>query len=232
MHTLTHYRLCPKSRALRLAVAEVALDVSLVEQEPWAIGAQFLALNPAGELPVLEIDQGPVLCGLYAAAEYVSCDLATSEQQPAPSLHLFGRDAEERAEVRRLVDWFVNKMERDVTGELLFEKVYARKSSGAAQSPNSDVLRIARSNLKYHMSYISFLADQRPWLAGEEMSFADLAASAHVATLDYLDEIDWAAYPVAKVWYQRMKSRPAFRDLLADRIPGMPPPERYADLDF
>ncbi|HZY20786.1 MAG TPA: glutathione S-transferase family protein, partial [Beijerinckiaceae bacterium] len=36
----------------------------------------------------------------------------------------------------------------------------------------------------------------------------------------------------AKDWYARVKSRPAFRAVLADRVPGMTPASHYADLDF
>ena len=232
MHKLTHYRLCPRSRSLRIAAGELDVALDLVEQEPWAIGPAFLALNPAGELPVLEVESGPILCGVYAAAEYLCCDLEKTSDTQSPALHLFATDAEERAEVRRLADWFHNKLDREVTRELLFEKLYARMAPDNSQSPNPEILRIARANLRYHLGYISYLADQRSWLAGDALSFADIAAASHLASLDYLGEVGWEDYPVAKSWYQRLKSRPAFRSILADRVPGTPPPEAYSNLDF
>jgi glutathione S-transferase len=64
------------------------------------------------------------------------------------------------------------------------------------------------------------------------MSFADLAAAGHLSSIDYLGEIPWEAYPAAKAWYARLKSRPSFRSLLADRTPGIVPAPVYADLDF
>ncbi len=232
MHRLTHYRLCPRSRSLRLAAGELGLTLEASEQEPWAIGPEFLALNPAGELPVLEIPNGPILCGVYAAAEFVCSDIELVSDSHSPALTLFATDPEDRAEVRRLTDWFHNKLDREVTRELLFEKLYARMTSDGAQGPNPEILRVARANLKYHLSYICYLADHRPWLAGDHLSFADLAAAGHISALDYLGEVPWAGYPIAKDWYQRLKSRPAFRPLLEDRVPGMPPPASYADLDF
>jgi len=232
MHRLTHYRLCPRSRSLRLAAGELGITLDQVEQEPWSIGPQFLSLNPAGELPVLEIQNGPILCGIYAAAGYVCCDLEKTDDRQSPALQLFAKNSEDRAEVRRLTDWFHNKLDREVTRELLFEKLYARKAKNADQGPNPEILRIARANLKYHLSYISYLADLRTWLAGDELTFADLAAAGHLSALDYLGEVPWADYPVAKAWYQRLKSRPAFRTLLEDRVPGMPPVSPYVDLDF
>jgi glutathione S-transferase len=82
------------------------------------------------------------------------------------------------------------------------------------------------------LSYIGYLADQRRWLAGDELSFADIAAAAHLSTLDYLGDVSWDEHATAKAWYARMKSRPSFRPVLADRLPGVPPPAAYANLDF
>ncbi len=76
------------------------------------------------------------------------------------------------------------------------------------------------------------LADHRSWLAGEELSIADLSAAAHLSVIDYLGDIPWTDFPVAKLWYQRIKSRPSFRPLLGDTLRGMPASASYADLDF
>jgi glutathione S-transferase len=151
------------------------------------------------------------------------------EEEPFP---LLPGDRAQRAETRRLIDWFNGKFHREVTQELLQEKVYNRLQPGATATPDVDFLRAIRTNLRYHMSYISYLADHRRWLAGEELSFADLAAAAHLSSVDYLGEVPWEEYAVAKVWYARLKSRRAFRTILADRVAGSLPSAHYADLDF
>jgi len=231
MHKLTHFRLCPLSRSVRIALAEVEIAVELVEERPWEWRPAFLALNPAGELPVLEIERGPILCGAYAISEYLAEELKRSfkDGRAAP---LFPGSRENRAEIRRLVDWFHGKLNREVTRELLDERLYGHLKSGSGHAPDADILRAIRSNLRYHLSYLNYLAHQRPWLAGEEMSFADFAAAAHLSSIDYLGEVPWDDYSVAKSWYARLKSRPAFRSILADRMPGAPPSNSYADLDF
>ena len=145
---------------------------------------------------------------------------------------MFPGSAEQRAEVRRLVDWFHGKMHREVTQELLSEKLYTRLGQQGQHAPDTAVLRAIRANLRYHMSYIGHLADRRTWLAGEELSFADMAAAAHLSCADYLGEVPWEDFVAVKTWYARIKSRRAFRGLLADRLPGAPPPVVYADLDF
>lgn len=228
---LTQYRLCPRSRSIRLALAEFGIEVVLADDAPWELRQNFLALNPAGEFPVLEMSKGLVLCGVYSISEYIAEEVQATASGVRPP-DLFPGNREERAEVRRLVDWFHGKFDREVSRELLIEKIYQRMRSTGPVPPDAEILRAVRANLRYHLSYVSYLADSRRWLAGDDMSFADLAAAAHISTVDYLGEMLWDDFPPAKAWYQRIKSRPSFRALLADRIPGTAPPLAYTDLDF
>jgi glutathione S-transferase len=228
---LTHYPLCPLSRTVRLALGELEIDVALTEERPWEWRAQFLALNPSGELPVLELDGVAPMCGAYAICEYLGDGLRRMSSD-RPPVHLIPGTREDKAEIRRLVDWFHRKFDREVTRDLLDEKVYVTLAGQASPAPNLEILRATRMNLRYHMSYLSFLADQRRWLAGDELSLADLAAAAHLSIADYLGEVPWDEHVAAKGWYQRLKSRRSFRPLLADRVPGLPPPLAYTDLDF
>jgi glutathione S-transferase len=101
-----------------------------------------------------------------------------------------------------------------------------------AAEPNSSAIRAGYQNIRYHLDYIGWLAERRKFLAGERYSLADIAAAAHISTLDYMGDVPWDAHPRAHEWYARIKSRPAFRPLLADHLPGSPPPAHYADLDF
>ncbi len=228
--TLWHFAFCPSSRSIRLAMAELGLSFELEEERVWEWRPGFVAMNPAGELPVAAFANGLVVAGAYAISEYL--DETFDALAGKAGFALFPGSAAERAEVRRLVDWFHGKMSRDVTREALNEKVYSRVVPGALGAPDPGVLIALRENLRYHLSYVDHLADQRNWLAGDELSFADLAAGAHLSVLDYLDEIGWERWPAAKSWYQRLKSRPSFRPLLAERLPGLSPPTCYADLDF
>ncbi len=232
MSTLTHYRLCPFSRSIRLALSELDIGFEMQEEQPWDWRPQFLALNPSGDLPVLQLNDGLVIAGAYAVSEYLGeiVRRAPPEDRPAD---LFPGSGDDRAEVRRVVDWFHGKLDREVTREMLRERLHVRiRPDHAQQPPDPEMLRALRANLRYHMSYIGYLSDQRQWLAGDVMSFADLAAASHLSCLDYLGEIPWESYPAARQWYQRIKSRPSFRPLLADRVPGVAPPRHYADLDF
>ncbi len=231
MHRLTHFRLCPHSRSIRLLLAELSLNFELIEERPWEYREELLAMNPAGELPVLAIEGGPILCGSYAISEYVAEEIKSSPRD-GHAVPVFPGSRDERAEARRLVDWFHGKLNREVTREMLEEKVYRGYRADGGSAPDAAILRAIRANLRYHMSYVGYLADQRRWLGGDDLSFADLAAAAHLSTLDYLGEVPWDDYPAARLWYARVKSRPAFRPLLGDRISGVAAPMHYADLDF
>lgn len=235
MHRLWHFRLCPHSRAIRIALSELNVAFTLSEERPWEWRQAFLALNPAGELPVLECSDGPVICGFYAISEFIAEEVSVNPSAAISGLpppQLFPGNREQRAEVRRLVDWFLIKMQREVSREMISERVHARATSGEAHTPDANVLAACRTNLRYHLSYIAFLAYQRRWLAGDAMSFADIAAAAQLSCLDYLGEVPWAEHPNAKEWYARVKSRPAMRAVLAERVPGVPPPLHYTNLDF
>lgn len=222
MRTLYHLWLNPFSRKVRLALGEKGMDFELKVEKVWERREGFLRLNPAGEVPVLVEEDGTALSGASAICEYLD------EIQPSPPL--LGGSPLERAEVRRLCQWFDQKFNEEVTANLVEQKVM-RRFLGLG-SPDSNAIRAGLSNIKHHLDYITFLVERRDWLAGDAISLADLSASAHLSTVDYLGDISWNMYPSAKDWYARIKSRPSFRALLHDMIPGVPPPSHYANLDF
>jgi glutathione S-transferase len=222
MRHLHHFSLQPFSRTLRIALREKNLDFELVEERPGDRREELLRLNPSGEVPVLVEPDGAAYADCQAIAEYLE------ETYPEPTL--IGRTPSARAEVRRLVAWFDRKFDREVTSRLLDEKIMKRLVRSG--QPDSNAIRMASANLHIHLEYIAWLADRRTWLAGDHFSLADIAASAHISIVDYLGDVPWEAHPEAKDWYARVKSRPSFRPLLADHLPGAPPPRHYADLDF
>jgi glutathione S-transferase len=223
MRLLYHLWLSPSSRKIRLVLQEKNLDFTMQVEKTWERRPEFLALNPAGEVPVLIEPDGAVLADAGAIAEFL--DETYREKL------LLGLNPADRAEVRRLVAWFDGKMNREVTEPLVGEK-FMKRFLGFGE-PDSSVIRAAKANLRYHLDYIAYLTERyRGWLAGDYFSLADITAAAHLSALDYLGDIAWDEYETAKEWYARVKSRPSFRSILADRIPGAPPPKHYADLDF
>ncbi|MGJ3262367.1 MAG: glutathione S-transferase family protein [Salinarimonas sp.] len=230
MAKLHHYPLCPQSRFARLALGELGQEVDLVEERPWERRDAFLALDPAGQTPVLVADDGLVVPGAAVLAEW----LDETRGAGAAERRLMPEDPAARVEVRRLMGWFLGKFWDEVTGYLVNEKIYKRFVPRAAGGgpPDMASIRAARANVRYHLRYVGFLAQRRNFLAGDALTYADLAAAAHISCVDYLGDAPWAEDEAARTWYARVKSRPSFRPLLADKVPGMAPADSYADLDF
>ena len=229
MAILHHYPFCPQSRFIRLVLAEIGMESETVEERPWERRPEFLATNPAGTTPVLRDGQLDVP-GAAVIAEY----LDETRGLGLNGRRLLPEGPSERVEVRRLLDWFLVKFHDEVSGYLVTEKIYKRfmPSNGGGGAPDMAAIRAARTNVRYHLKYIGYLVATRNWLAGDHLTYADLAAAAHLSAADYLGDVPWDEDDSAKAWYARVKSRPAFRALLADRVPGMAPPAHYADLDF
>ena len=221
MIRLYHAPLSPFCRKVRLSLAEKKLDVELVEEKYWEASMDFLRMNPAGKVPVLKID-GLTLAESAAICEYIE------EKHPDPSL--MPNDPAARHEVRRLVGWFDDKFHREVTEKLLYERVNKKITGGGY--PDSRNVKDGAKAIKFHLGYMEWLLDQRRWMAGDQMTLADFAGAAHLSALDYISDVNWNLSTSVREWYAKIKSRPAFRSILADHVPGFPPPPHYADLDF
>ncbi len=221
MNRLFHMPLSPYCRKVRLSLAEKKIEVELVEEKYWEQDADFMRRNPAGKVPVLKLD-GMTMAESAPICEYLE------EVYPTPSL--MPKDPKERFEVRRLVGWFDDKFHQEVTSKLLYERVN-KKVMGLGY-PDSKAIKAGARKIKFHLDYMGWLLDQRRWLAGNQMSLADFAAAAHLSSLDYISDVDWNRNENVKDWYAKIKSRPAFRSILADQVSGFPPPVHYTDLDF
>ncbi|WP_171133776.1 MULTISPECIES: glutathione S-transferase family protein [unclassified Ruegeria] len=221
MARLFHVPLSPYCRKVRLSLAEKKIEVELVEERYWEQDPDFLRRNPAGKVPVLRLD-GQIMSESTAICEYIE------ETRPEPPL--MPKTPEARFEVRRLVGWFDDKFHHEVTANLLYERVN-KKVTGQGY-PDSKNVKAGAKAIKYHLDYMAWLLDHRRWLAGDQMTLADFAAAAHLSALDYISDVDWNRSSAVKDWYAKIKSRPAFRSILADQVPGFRPPPHYADLDF
>jgi glutathione S-transferase len=222
MRVLYHLPLSPYCRKVRVVLAEKRLPFELRLEKAWERRAEFMELNPAGTVPCLIEENGLVIPDSAVICEYL--DEAYQESS------LMGRTLAERIEVRRLVAWFDTKFASEVTQNLYGEKYLRRLTKRG--NPDTNAIRTGYIALRYHLDYIGWLAETRKWLGGAGLSMADFAAAAHLSTLDFIGELDWSISPAAKDWYARMKSRPSFRGILADRVAGTIPPSHYADLDF
>ena len=222
MRVLYHLPLSPFSRKVRLVLAEKRLPFELRVEKVWERRPDYLEMNPAGTVPTLQEDNGMVIPDSGVICEYLD--------EAYPDTSLMGHTLAERVEVRRLTAWFDGKFATEVTNNLLGEK-FMRRLAGRG-NPDPSAIRTGYTALRYHLQYLGWLAETRKWLAGSALSLADFAAAAHLSSLDFIGDVDWNLSAAAKDWYARMKSRPSFRGVLNDRVPGATPPAHYADLDF
>lgn len=222
MRTLFHLWLHPFSRKVRIVLTEKKLDFELQIEKIWERRTEFLALNPAGDVPVLIEQDGTTLANSQVICEYL--------EEVYPEVNLLGHDPVQRAETRRLVSWFDVKFEREVTANLVGEKLMKRLIK--AGEPHGPSIRAGHANIHYHLDYIGFLTEKRKWLAGDNFSLADIAAAAHLSAIDYIGDVPWEEHEAAREWYAKVKSRDSFKPLLDDRIPGFTPADHYESADF
>lgn len=205
-------------------LGEKGMDFDMKVEKTWERRPEFLAMNPAGQVPVLIDDDDTVVVDSNAICEYLE-EVYKDHGNP-----LLGSDPVARAEVRRLIAWFDIKFHREVTNCLVGEKI-DKRFLGLGH-PDSNAIRAGHANIHTHLDYIAWLTERRSWLAGDTFSLADIAAASHLSCLDYIGDVPWDDHPEARDWYARIKSRKTFRPILADHIPGVPPPKHYADPDF
>lgn len=225
MPRLLQHRLDPASRVARLMFAEYGVPIEIEDIKPWTREPHLLELNPAATVPIL-VDEGePPVVGVLAVIHAIE-----ERYSPSAVTGLFPAHSRDRAEMWRLLDWVLLKLNDEVTRYVFEEKIVKRDKRGA--TPDPAVLRVAKANLVEHMLYFNWLFATRHWIAGDSMTLADFALAAHLSSLDYLGDVLWETSIETRQWYARIKSRPAFRTLLNDRVAGMPAATGYADLDF
>ena len=222
MWQLYQFPLCPFSRKVRLLLGEKGIAYDLVNEYPWEQRRGFRDISPAGRTPALnDAEREITLSDSVAICEYFE---ETVDKNP-----MINGSAVNRAEIRRLVALFDENFFVDVTAPLLHERM--KKRLVYRTSPDSRVLREAMKLAHDHLDYLDYLIDNRPWLAGAQMSLADLAAAAQISVADYLGGLDWTGHDQARSWYSVIKSRPSFRPLLSERMEVIQPPSHYSDVN-
>ena len=217
MRTLYHLWLHPFSRKVRLVLSEKKLDFKLEIEKTWERRTEFLALNPAGDVPVLIEKDGTTLANSQVICEYL--------EEVYKDIDLLGDNPVQRSEARRLTSWFDVKFNREVTDNIVGEKLMKRFLK--LGEPHGPAIRAGHANIHYHLDYIGFLTEKRQWLAGNAFSLADITAAAHLSCIDYIGDVPWVNHKAAQNWYNKIKERDSFKPLLEDRIPGFEPAGAY-----
>jgi glutathione S-transferase len=157
MRRLTHLVLAPTSRLVRLMLGEKRITCDLAPAD-----------NALAHLPVFHDLDGTVVTGLWAIIDHL--------ENEHPERPLLPADAAERGECLRLFDWTMNNFHEETTKRIVFEKgSQGQTGSINRRPPNMETVRLGRQALKERLPGIGVLAETRGFLAGREVSLADLA---------------------------------------------------------
>lgn len=160
----------------------------------------FLALNPLGQIPVLQ-DGDTVICDSTAILIYLV-------EKHAPGSAWLPRDPETRAEVQRWLSI--------ASAEVRFGPATARAVSQWNMAGNLDTARAIAARLfgfmEGHLATRAFLAAPHPTLA-------DLACYAYIAHAPE-GGIDLAPYPHIGAWLSRVAAIPGFTDMAPLPLPA------------
>ena len=215
---LYHFALCPFSRKVRILLKEKKLAFDSIHENPWEKRDEFMKINPTGQVPVL-IDNSSIITDSNAICEYL-------EETYDGGAKLLGSSAIIKSRICALINWFDNKFYNEVTKYIINEKIIINSS------PDSRFLHAAQHNLPCHIEYIEYLINKNSWLAVDKFSLADITLASHISVIDYVNSFPWEKSKILKEWYSIVKSKPSFRDVLSDNVPGIIPSRHYAEFDF
>jgi glutathione S-transferase len=192
----------PNPRMVRMFMAEKGIDIPKVEIDLLAGDNRkepYLKLNPAGQMPALELDDGTVIAEITAICEYLD------EIGKGPSL--IGSTPDERARTRmwtRRVD--LNIIEPALGGFRFSEglKLFQNRIRCIPEAA-AGLKATAQDKLKW----LDGLMGSRPFLAGDKLTMADIML---FPFLDFMKGVGQALDPANRnlsAWYERMKARPS-----------------------
>ena len=193
----------PNPRMVRMFMAEKGIDMPKVDvdlrggenrREP------YLKVNPSGQTPALELDDGTVLAEITAICEYLD-----EIKKDTPSL--IGDTPAERAATRmwtRRID--LNIAEPALNGFRFAEglKMFQSRVRCILQAAD-DLKTTARKRL----TWLDGMMGSKPYIAGNKLTMADILL---FAFLDFMKGVGQPLDPANKnltAWFERMKARPS-----------------------
>jgi glutathione S-transferase len=194
-------------------VKHVLLYKELPFQENLIYGGsdELLTISPAGKVPVITTSEG-----LHISESSVICDFI---EETYPAIPLYPENAGERAVVRQIMK----------IAELYFELPsrrlipYAFSGTAAPEAVKAEVRQV----LNRGITALSRLCLFSPWLAGEQLTMADIYVYYVNTIVDSFgsSQLDWdvlAEVPGMKDWHDSMSQSAIAQKVEADRLANMP----------
>jgi glutathione S-transferase len=193
----------PNPRMVRMFMAEKGIDIPKVEVDLLAGDNRkepYLKLNPAGQMPALELDDGTVIAEITAICEYLD-----EIKKDTPSL--IGDTPAERAATRMWVRRLdLNIIEPAANGFRFSEglKLFQNRIRCIPEAAEG-----LKATARDKLTWLDGLMDGKPFVGGSKLSMADILLFAFV---DFMGSVKQPLDPANKnltAWFERMKARPS-----------------------
>lgn len=203
----------PNPARIRIVLAEKGIDQLFQFVPVDLIAAEhkqpaFLAKNPNGVVPVLELDDGTCISECVAITEY----LDNLDGNPI----LTGKTPREKAMVhmmqKRADDWMIDGI------GVYFH--YATPGLGAALQPYKAPEWAGRKEwgerqlqkFNHGLRYFDGVLARTPYLAGEHFSMADITVYAALLHAAFLGITVTEEYPALRAWQAKVAERPGVKN--------------------
>ena len=194
----------PNPRMVRMFMAEKGIDIPKVEvdlrggenrREPYTS-----KVNPSGQCPALELDDGTIIAEITAICEYLD-----EVKKDTPSL--IGDTPAERANTRmwtRRID--LNIAEPATNGFRFSEGLKLFQNRIRCLPEAADGLK---ATARDKLAWLEGLMGGKPFVGGKKLSMADILL---FAFLDFMKQVGQPLDPANKsltAWFERMRARPS-----------------------
>ena len=158
---------------------------------------EYRAMNPAAKVPVID-DQGVIVWESHAILRYLAARYGAELFWPALPA--------KRARIEPWMDWSQSSFQPDFL-KGVFWGLYR------TPEPQRDwpAIRAALARCEGHTQILEDMLAQRPYLAGDALSLADIAVGTLMFRYFTLD-IERPARPHLEAWYRRLEARAAYRE--------------------
>ena len=204
---LFDFNRAPNPRRVRIFLAEKGLDIPRINVDLYRreqLSPQFLAINPAGTVPVLELDDGTHLAESVAICHYL--------EQLHPEPCLFGASPRQQA----LTLMWANIVEND--GLAAVAEVLRNLSPGfrdhvlpgpVAYAQLPALIERGHRRITHFFDRIEQQLGGQACLAGSDYSFADISLLVTVDFAGWVEVEPTRERPALARWYDRVAARPS-----------------------
>jgi len=188
-------------RRVRIFLAEKGVDIPLVEVDMTKgenAAPEYLAKNPMGKMPVLELDDGTCISESTAICRYIEA------LHPEPNL--FGRDTLESAQI----EMWDRRMELDVTFPVMHAFQHGNPFWEGRLTQVKDYSEVASDTVRKNMAWLDKELEARDYIAAGRYTVADITLQCSLITAKAIG-LRFDEHANLTDWFGRVTSRPSAR---------------------